>query len=106
MTILSQEIALETNHEVVIDLYNNSDSAISWSATPAAGVSYREHKDTFIDTLVSISNTIYAKTLRGEANFLVCSTEVSTVVETLPGFVPATSNPVKGIGFIGTLNSR
>jgi len=106
VTILSQEIALETNHEVVIDLYNNSDSAISWSATPNAGVSYREHKDTFIDTLVSISNTIYAKTLRGEANFLVCSTEVSTVVETLPGFVPATSNPVKGIGFIGTLNSR
>jgi len=106
VTILSQEIALETNHEVIMDLYNNSNSSATWVSTPGAGISYREYKDTFIDTLVSLSNTIYSKTLRGEANFVVCSTEVSTVIETLPGFVPAASNPVRGIGFIGTLNSR
>jgi len=108
VTILSQNIALETNREVIQDLETMGTSNIAdvWNATPAAGVSYREHKDTFIDKLVDISNQIYSKTLRGEANFVVASTGVSTVIETLPGFVPASSNAIKGIGFIGTLNGR
>lgn len=106
VTILSQQIALEINHEVVMNLYNNAYSTGSWSATPGAGVSYREHKDTLIDTLISMSNDIYKNTLRGQANFVVCSTEVSSVIESLPGFIPASNNPVMGIGFIGTLNSR
>ena len=106
VTIISQQLALETNHEVVNDLYTNSSFNTNWSATALPGVSYREHKDTYIDSLVACSNQIYAQTLRGEANFQVASTEVSTIIETLPGFVPAPSNAVRGIGFIGTLNSR
>jgi hypothetical protein len=59
-----------------------------------------------------VSNRIHQRTLRGGANFLVCSPTVATILESIPGFA-ATSNGdaaqmtyAFGVQKAGQLNSR
>jgi len=59
-----------------------------------------------------VSNKIHQKTLRGGANFLVCSPTVATVLESIPGFSSssdgdtAKNNYSFGIQKSGNLNNR
>jgi hypothetical protein len=59
-----------------------------------------------------VSNKIHQKTLRGGANFLVCSPAVATVLESIPGFAStadgdaAKNNYSFGIQKSGNLNNR
>ena len=59
-----------------------------------------------------ISNKIHQKTLRGGANFLVCSPAVATILESIPGFASSSDGDVTkssyafGIQKSGNLNSR
>ena len=41
----------------------------------------RDWYETLIETIIDAANTIHRKTLRGSANFLVCSPEVATIFE-------------------------
>ena len=56
-----------------------------------------------------MSNDIHAKTLRGGANFLVCSPRISTIMESIPGFAANTDgNKMKyamGVRNIGSMAS-
>jgi hypothetical protein len=60
--------------------------------------------------LQKISNKIHQLTLRGGANFLVCSPTVATVLESIPGFASDGDGEKMefnfGIQKIGSLNSR
>jgi hypothetical protein len=60
--------------------------------------------------LQKVSNIIHQKTLRGGANFLVCSPIVSTILESIPGFAadsPGDQNKfAMGVQKIGAINSR
>jgi len=59
-----------------------------------------------------VSNKIHLKTLRGGANFLVCSPTVATVLESIPGFATNSDGDVTkmsyafGIQKSGNLNNR
>ena len=58
-----------------------------------------------------VSNKIHQKTLRGGANFLVCSPTVATILESIPGYASssdgdATKNYAFGIQKSGQLNNR
>jgi hypothetical protein len=59
-----------------------------------------------------VSNKIHQKTLRGGANFLVCSPSVATILESIPGFASTSDGDVTkasyafGIQKSGNLNNR
>jgi hypothetical protein len=59
-----------------------------------------------------VSNKIHQKTLRGGANFLVCSPSVATIIESIPGFASSSDGDVTkgsyafGIQKAGQFNSR
>ena len=59
-----------------------------------------------------LSNTIHQKTLRGGANFLVCSPTVATIIESIPGFASTSNGDAAqmsyafGVQKSGQLNSR
>ena len=59
-----------------------------------------------------VSNKIHQKTLRGGANFLVCSPNVATIIESIPGFASSSDGDVTkgsyafGIQKAGQFNSR
>ena len=59
-----------------------------------------------------ISNKIHQLTLRGGANFLVCSPTVATVLESIPGFAANTNGDAAnmeyafGVQKVGAINSR
>jgi hypothetical protein len=60
--------------------------------------------------LQKVSNKIHAKTLRGGANFLVCSPDVATILESIPGYA-ADGDGTKmkfamGVQKVGALTSR
>jgi hypothetical protein len=59
-----------------------------------------------------VSNKIHQKTLRGGANFLVCSPTVATIIESIPGFASSSDGDAHkasyafGIQKSGQMNSR
>ena len=59
-----------------------------------------------------VSNKIHQLTLRGGANFLVCSPTVATVLESIPGFAANTNGDVAnmeyamGVQKVGAINNR
>ncbi len=62
--------------------------------------------------LQKVSNLIHQKTLRGGANFLVCSPTVATILESIPGFASTSDGDAAkmtyafGVQKAGQLNSR
>ena len=62
--------------------------------------------------LQKLSNVIHQKTLRGGANFMVCSPTVATVIESIPGFASNSDGDVTkasyafGVQKSGTINNR
>ena len=57
-----------------------------------------------------VSNKIHQKTLRGGANFIVCSPSVATILESIPGYAAETNGDkmdfAMGVQKVGSLNSR
>jgi hypothetical protein len=71
-------------------------------------------KSTWFQTLGNkiqqVSNKIHQLTLRGGANFLVCSPDVATIIECIPGFSTNTDGDqakfAMGVAKVGALNNR
>jgi hypothetical protein len=57
-----------------------------------------------------VSNEIHRKTMRGGANFLVCSPEVATILESIPGYAANTNGDsmkfAMGVQKVGMINNR
>ncbi len=102
--ILSQQIALEIDREVLVELLTQASGAsLFWSRAPgkfvnkltgdpitlasslAVGPAFtgtvREWYETLVETIIDVANTIHRKTLRGAANFVVCGPDVATILE-------------------------
>jgi hypothetical protein len=129
-SMLSEYISLEIDLEILDMLIENvpADLTEVWSAKVAnqlntagtafevntAGVYYTQM--TWFQTLgiklQKVSNGIHQRTLRGGANFLVCSPTVATILESIPGFAADTDGAADtmkyafGVQKIGQLNSR
>ena len=126
-SILSEYISLEIDLEI-LDMLIGAASAGNevWSAennvsiTSAAGaqtdLGFYNSQGQWFQTLVTkiqkLSNIIHQKTLRGGANFLVCSPTVGTILESIPGFAAdsdgdaAKATYAFGVQKVGQLNGR
>ena len=105
-SILSEQIALEIDREILADLVNGATAGTYyWSRSPGLFVNREtgeelgataaapdftgtvsEWYETLIETINDVSAQIHRKTLRGGANFVVCSPEVANILEFTAGF--------------------
>ena len=99
-SMLSDYIAMEIDLEILDMLVSDAQTTDYWSAK--AGEDYDSGTSSFdtnvfygtrfewYQTLVAkiqkVSNEIHRLTLRGGANFVVCSPKVATILESLPGY--------------------
>jgi hypothetical protein len=126
--LLSQYIAMEIDLEILDMLTEDAATTGYWSATnnqvwngstfvqqsATTGGFYNTQGGWFqtLGTVIqSVSNKILQKTLRGQANFLVISPAVATIMQSIPGYASdagAELDKVFNFGSqkIGTLNSR
>ena len=104
--ILSEQIALEIDREIVNDLIKGATAGTYyWSRSPGLFVNrttgvelgaasaapdftgtVSEWYETLVETINDVSAQIHRKTLRGGANFLVTSPEVANILEFTAGF--------------------
>lgn len=125
-SILSEYISLEIDLEILEMLIQNASAGnLIWSAvnnrsiTEAGAISdlgFYNSQGQWFQTLGTkiqkLSNVIHQKTLRGGANFLVCSPAVGTIMESIPGFAADTDGDaskatyVFGVQKVGSLNGR
>jgi hypothetical protein len=105
----ANELKFEIDREIIKDLANfagASSAPAVWGSTVPTGISYTEHKLSFIDTLVQMSNMIYKKTQRAQGTWIVAGVSVCNVIETLPGFKADGAMTGRGVYRVGTLNNR
>ena len=122
-SILSEQIALEIDREILGDLIQGSTAATYyWSRSPGLFVNkltgaelgaasaapdftgtVSEWYETLIETINDVSAQIHRKTLRGGANFVVCSPEVANILEFTSGFRAKVSHEDEK-GQIGAVN--
>jgi hypothetical protein len=127
-SIMSEYIALEIDLEIMGMLLENALTTEYWSAVnnvaydgtteaPSnSNLGFFNTQGQWFQTLGTkinkVSNTIHQLTLRGGANFMVCSPTVATILESIPGFAAAdgadadTMNYAFGIQKVGNLNSK
>ena len=127
-TILSEQIALDIDKEILNQLLSDATGAtMYWSRKPGnfvnkltgvdvTGASFtgtvREWYETLVETCIDVANTIHRKTLRGAANFMVVGPDVATIFEASVLYKPVLSLDAKETKFsvgtekIGSLNNR
>ena len=121
--ILSEQIALEIDREILNDLLVQGNGAnLFWSRSPGKFVNketgveiastssltpgpaftgtVREWYETLTETVIDAANTIHRKTLRGSANFIVVGPDVATIFESSVMYRPAYS--LDGEGQVGS----
>lgn len=93
---------------------NKTWTGTAWSSGTAASTDFYNTQGQWFGTLGTkvqkVSNKIHQKTLRGGANFLVCSPSVATILESIPGYAADTNGDkmdfAMGVQKVGNLNSR
>jgi len=126
-SLLSEHISMEVDLEILDMLIKGAVTTERWSAVSnkvwngtawvlngiADGGYYNTQGQWFqtIGTkMQKVSNKIHQKTLRGGANFLVCSPAVATILESIPGYAADTNGDkmefAMGVQKVGSLNSR
>lgn len=105
---ITSELKFEIDREVVRDIKNlTANSGTAFSKTPPANVSFTEHKLLFVDKLLEDSNTIFNTTQRAVGTWVIGGTNVSSLIESLPGFVGAPKPPnTRGVYKTGRLNNQ
>ena len=121
--ILSEQIALEIDREILNDLLVQAQGAnYYWSRSPGKFVNkktgaeiartstltpgpaftgtVREWYETLTETVIDVANEIHRKTLRGSANFIVVSPDVATILESSVMYRPDMS--IDGQGQVGS----
>ena len=127
-SIMSEYISLEIDLEIMDMLIESANagteywSAINNNTINATGTAF-ENTAGFYNTqgqwfqtlgtkMQKLSNIIHQKTLRGGANFLVCSPTVATILESIPGYASNSDGDVSkasyafGVQKAGAINSR
>ena len=105
-SVLSEQIALEIDQEILNDLVQGATGGtLYWSRRPGRFLdresgaditsatappdftgTVSEWYETLMETINDVSARIHRKTLRGGANFIVCSPEVASILEFTAGF--------------------
>ena len=127
-SMLSEYISQEIDLEILDMLIKNAQTTERWSArigrtydgatglfgdyASAQAQASAFNQQTWFQTLGTkiqkVSNVIHQKTLRGGANFLVCSPQVATILESMPGYAVDGEGMkfAMGVQKVGQLNGR
>jgi len=127
-SLLSEYISMEIDLEILDMLIQDAVTTERWSAKNnktwndvtnawdpgVAGSQFFNTQGQWFQTLGTkiqkVSNKIHQKTLRGGANFLVCSPTVATILESIPGYAANTDGDKMDFAFgvqkVGALNGR
>ena len=128
-SLLSEYISMEIDLEILDMLIQDAVTTERWSAksnknwnsvtnawdtVDVAGGGFYNSQGQWFQTLGTkiqkVSNKIHQKTLRGGANFLVCSPTVATILESIPGYAANTDGDKMDFAFgvqkVGALNGR
>jgi len=123
-SMLSEYISMEIDLEILDMLIKDAATEDYWSAENNKvwdGSAFVDTTADFYNTqgqwfqtlgtkIQKVSNKIHQKTLRGGANFLVCSPTVATVLESIPGYAASTDGDKLDFAFgvqkVGSLNGR
>jgi hypothetical protein len=123
-SMLSEYISMEIDLEILDMLIQDATTTDYWSVVQ--GEDYDANASAFVDNsftgtrfewwqtlgakVQKTSNEIHRLTLRGGANFLVCSPKVATILESLPGYNSQSGNGdqkfAMGVSKIGGIDGR
>ena len=126
-SIMSEYISLEIDQEILAMLIEDAGagdeywSAINNQSITAGGLNptglgFFNSQGQWFQTLGTkvqkLSNIIHQRTLRGGANFMVCSPTVATIIESIPGFASNSDGDAAkmsyafGVQKAGSMNGR
>jgi len=116
--MLSEQVAAEIDREILRDLRKAGAAQLRWdyngwrkSSNVATAYTQKDWNQTLITKVNQISAQIHKSTLRGGANFVVVSSEVSAIFDDLEYFHVSDASPEQdqynmGIERIGSLSGR
>ena len=118
--LLSEQIAAEIDREILRDIRKGAAWSAKWDynewrygngGSSFAGYTQKDWNQTLVTKINQISAQIHKTTLRGGANWIVVSSEVSAVFDDLEYFHVSNANPEQdqynmGIEKIGSLAGR
>ena len=120
--LLSEQVAAEIDREILRDLRRGAAWRMYWDYkgstgrgidTQSKGAFYtqKEWNQTLVTAINQVSAQIHKATLRGGANFIVCSAEISAIFDDLEYFHVSNAAPDQdkynmGIERIGSLQGR
>jgi hypothetical protein len=120
--LLSEQVAAEIDREILRDLRRGAAWRLSWdyagktgrgidTSNSAAFYTQKEWNQTLITAINQVSAQIHKATLRGGANWIVCSAEVSAIFDDLEYFHVSNAAPEQdkfnmGIERVGSLSGR
>jgi hypothetical protein len=116
--MLSEQIAAEIDREILRDLRKAAAWQLRWdyngwrkASSAASPYTQKEWNQTLITKINQISAQIHKSTLRGGANFIVVSSEISAIFDDLEYFHVSDASPEQdqynmGIERIGSLSGR
>lgn len=121
-SLLSEQIAAEIDREILRDLRRGAAWRMTWDYkgttgrgidvnTPGAFYTQKDWNQTLITAINQVSAQIHKATLRGGANWIVCSAEVSAIFDDLEYFHVSNAAPEQdkfnmGIERVGSLSGR
>ena len=123
-SLLSEYISMEIDLEILDMLIGGAATTEKWSAKNNriyTGGAWANNASDFYNTqgqwfqtlgtkIQKVSNKIHQKTLRGGANFVVCSPSVATILESIPGYAAQTDGDqaefAMGVQKVGQLSGR
>ena len=110
--LMSQEIALEVDREIIGDLLRGSIQTVHYfDQGTATNGNYLDRHVALMQRVLLESNNIMRDTMRGKGNWIVTSPEIASILETLKEFRPyggqvfSGANP-SGIGARGSLMNQ
>jgi hypothetical protein len=118
--LLSEQVAAEIDREILRDLRKGAAWTLRWdyngwkrgtTANPLTQYTQKDWNQTLITAINQISAQIHKSTLRGGANWIVVSSEVSAIFDDLEYFHVSNAAPEQdqynmGIERVGTLSGR
>jgi len=116
--MLSEQVAAEIDREILRDLRKAAAWQLRWdyngwrkASSSSSPYTQKDWNQTLITRVNQLSAQIHKSTLRGGANFIVVSSEISAIFDDLEYFHVSDANPEQdqynmGIERIGTLSGR
>jgi hypothetical protein len=118
--LLSEQVAAEIDREILRDLRKGAAWQLRWdyngwkrgtSANPLTQYTQKDWNQTLITAINQLSAQIHKSTLRGGANWIVVSSEISAIFDDLEYFHVSNAAPEQdqynmGIERVGTLSGR